>query len=335
MKRILLTGATGDVGGETLDELLRQGDRYRVRLLLRPSKKNIRFHRSISHLVEVTWGDITSRDDCRKACRDIDACIHLAGVIPPLAWDSPDLSEKINVEGTANLVRAMEEVSPSARFVFTSSISVYGDRLSNPLIYYDDPLRPNPGDYYGKSKMDAEKIVRESSLTWVIFRLAYITTPIKPLNRENMRLLFLMPLDTSVEILESDDTALALVRVLENENLYGRVHNLAGGESCRTTFREYLDRYLSLYGLGKQFFPDQAFSSGGFYCGFYGDTEEVQKELGFQRHTLDDHFRRVRENIHPLVPPLACIFRLPVRAWLMRYSEPLKRKRESFLSDEG
>lgn len=329
MKRILLTGATGDVGGETLKELLRHEEAYKIRVLLRPSKKNIRFHHAISHCVEVIWGDITSREDCLKACRDIDACIHLAGVIPPLAWDRPDLAEKINVQGTGNLVRALEEVSPSARFVFTSSISVYGDRLSDPVILCGDSPNPNPGDHYGKSKLDAERIVRDSSLTWVIFRLAYITTPVKPLNRENMRLLFLMPLDTSVEILESDDTALALVRVLENDTLYGRAHNLAGGDTCRTTFREYLDRYLGIYGLGKRFFPDNAFSSGKFYCGFYGDTKEVQKELIFQRHTLDDHFHRVRKNIHPLIPPLACIFRLPVRAWLLRYSEPLKRRRES------
>jgi thioester reductase-like protein len=41
-KRVLLTGASGSMGGEALKELLRRKDDYDVVLLIRPSKQNRR-----------------------------------------------------------------------------------------------------------------------------------------------------------------------------------------------------------------------------------------------------------------------------------------------------
>jgi len=101
-------------------------------------------------------------------------CYHLAAIIPPLADKMPALAEAVNITGTKNLVECTEKFSPEAFFLYASSISVYGDRNSNPWIKVSDPLRPSYRDEYARTKIEAEKIVMSSRLKWTIFRLTAI-----------------------------------------------------------------------------------------------------------------------------------------------------------------
>lgn len=84
------------------------------------------------------------------------------------------------------------------RFIFASSIAVYGDRRNTPEITESDKPNPGKADHYAQQKPAAEDLVRESSLPWVILRLSYIVSP------ENLRtdpLMFHMPLlDTQIEV---------------------------------------------------------------------------------------------------------------------------------------
>jgi nucleoside-diphosphate-sugar epimerase len=285
---ILLTGAFGNVGESTLIHLIEKG--YTVRIFDLDTDENRKKAQKYQDHIEVMWGDIRNIKDVKKAVKDIDVVIHVAAVIPPLADKNPELARAVNVEGTKNIVKALH---PETRLIYTSSVSVYGDRVDNPFITVDDPVHPNEEDEYAKTKVAAEKIVMNSGVLWVIFRLTYIVSPEK---LEMDPLMFHMPLNTCIEVCHTQDTGKALANAVGNDMVWGKIFHIAGGEKCRTTYREYLNRMMDIFGLGENWLPEEAFSTGKFHCG-YMDTAESQELLQYQEHTIEDYYTEVKNQV--------------------------------------
>jgi nucleoside-diphosphate-sugar epimerase len=287
----LLTGPFGNVGLSTLKELLKR--KYDVRVFDIKNKKNRRISNKFKHQVEIIWGDIKNPKDVEKAVSGCDVILHVAAIIPPLADRYPKLAEAVNVGGTSNIIKAMENQPQKPKLIFTSSVAIYGDRLRNPLIKTTDPLTPNHHDEYAKQKVRCEEIVRKSGLEWVICRLTYIVS----LNKLQMDpLMFEMPLDTCIEICDTKDVGLALTNAIESEEIWGETLHISGGERCRITYREYLNEMLDIFGIGNNVLPEEAFSTNGFHCGFM-TTDKSQALLNYQRHTIDDYFFEVRKKV--------------------------------------
>lgn len=167
-KSILLTGASGTVGYEVLKQLV-EIPNLAITVFDKKTKTSLKKLNPFKNRVDLVYGDITNQTDIEKIVHNHDYTIHLAAIIPPLADDYPELAQKVNVESTTMLIRLLEIHSPECFFIYSSSISVYGDRLENPYIYVGDPLKPSPGDEYAVTKIAAEKIIRESNLDWTIF----------------------------------------------------------------------------------------------------------------------------------------------------------------------
>jgi nucleoside-diphosphate-sugar epimerase len=287
--RVLVTGASGIVGLNTVEELLMQG--RTIRLFDLPTRKNKRILKRFGKRADLRWGDIRRREDLQEAVRDVDAVIHLAAIIPPLADRKPALAESVNVGGTATLLACLREANPAARVLFTSSISVYGDRVTSPYISMNDPLTPNPDDHYAHHKIECERMLRASGLPFTIFRLSYIVS-VRKLGMDPI--MFDIPLATSFEICDSGDAALALANAVDDPRVIGETLHIAGGERCRISYRDYLSRMLAIFGVGRPVLPERAFRTKGFHCGFM-ETEKSQSLLHYQRSTLTDYFARVRE----------------------------------------
>jgi nucleoside-diphosphate-sugar epimerase len=251
--------------------------------------------------------------------------LHLAAVIPPLADRDPQYAETVNVGGTKKLLDAARRSSKPVRFIYTSSISVYGDRVASPWIEVGDPLRPSPHDRYAVTKIRAEELVQGSGLAWSIFRLTGVLRPDMSLDP----LMFHMPLETSLEILTCRDCGYAVVQAIEVEAVDGRIFNLGGGPRCRTTYRDCLENVFSRVGLGERFFPDEAFAGGNFHCGFYRDSDELEALLGFQREGLDEFYEQVADHLHPAARTAAAASRRLVRWFLLSQSDPwIARRRK-------
>ena len=62
----------------------------------------------------------------------------------------------VNVEGTKNVLRAMDKYCVK-NLIFTSSVAIYGLNKENP----DESHIEDPFNHYGKSKWEAEKVIRE------------------------------------------------------------------------------------------------------------------------------------------------------------------------------
>ena len=111
-KCVLLTGASGSMGHEAFLELRRRKDRYRTRLLLRPSKANKKLfapylNEEDSRWLDIVWGDLTNPEDVERSVEGIDFVLHPAAVIPPYADHHPEAARAVNLEGTRHLLEAV------------------------------------------------------------------------------------------------------------------------------------------------------------------------------------------------------------------------------------
>ncbi|HTX73010.1 MAG TPA: NAD(P)-dependent oxidoreductase [Rectinemataceae bacterium] len=305
MALVLVTGACGNVGRSTVSALLAAG--HRVRILEADTRRNrylapalCRRWRALGRgrLEAILFGDVREEAIVADAVSGIEAVVHLAAVIPPLADRDPALASSVNIQGTANLIRACisrgagRRAAPP-RFVLASSIAIYGDRLGDYWIRSGDPLKPSPGDVYAASKVEAERLVRESGLPFTMLRLSYVVWR-KKLDPDP--LLFHMPLATRIEVCHTEDVGRAFAAACVSEGVRGATLDIGGGPRCRTTYRDYLDRMFSLFGLGgASWLPERAFAASGFHCGWYADSEEAEQLLHFRRKGLEQYYAEVRE----------------------------------------
>jgi nucleoside-diphosphate-sugar epimerase len=160
---VLVTGATGYLGAEVIHALL--GNRqHKVFALVRSQEKFQRLfqwcHADSQRLTAVK-ADI---GQLQRLPPDIDTIIHTAA----FRFDSdPDEAQKVNIEGTANILRLAAN-SKVKRFIFTSSQSVYGMKGAP----WNEGARPDPQTVYAKTKYAAEQLVRKDGTDFVILRFS-------------------------------------------------------------------------------------------------------------------------------------------------------------------
>jgi nucleoside-diphosphate-sugar epimerase len=139
----LVTGATGHVGRHLVPALLKHGDK--VRCLVRSGSPRL------WNNIEYVEGDLSSKESLKKAVAGCDVIYHLAALVSYTA--SKDELWRVNVEGTKNLLEAAQ----GKKFVYLSSTGVHGKKLTKLPADESEPYRPT--DYYGRTKMEAEKAV--------------------------------------------------------------------------------------------------------------------------------------------------------------------------------
>jgi nucleoside-diphosphate-sugar epimerase len=104
--------------------------------------------------VETFYGDVLDIESLKKAVDGVDVIYHLAAVVDYLA--PKDLMFKVNVLGTKNLL----EASKGKKFIYLSSTAAMGKNLKE--IPANENTSCHPSDYYGETKLEAEKIVKEA-----------------------------------------------------------------------------------------------------------------------------------------------------------------------------
>ena len=151
--KILITGASGFIGSFIVEEALRRG--MEVWAAVRKTTSRRYLTDSRINFIEL---DFASKDALKRQLdgHTFDYVVHAAGVTKCL--DNADF-RRMNTDGTRNLVDALIELQmPLKRFVFLSSLSVYGaihERQPYQDITENDSPRPNTA--YGRSKLEAER----------------------------------------------------------------------------------------------------------------------------------------------------------------------------------
>jgi nucleoside-diphosphate-sugar epimerase len=146
--KYFLTGATGFIGGRLADALLEQGHEV-VALVRNPNKAQYLANKGI----QLVAGDITKKESMREGMTGVDGVYHVA------AWykvgAKSDEAEKINVEGTRNVLELMRELT-IPKGVYTSTLAIYGDTKGQ---IRNESFRPDPNQefpsVYDKTKSKA------------------------------------------------------------------------------------------------------------------------------------------------------------------------------------
>ncbi len=147
--KVLVTGATGFIGGNLARELWGQG--HTVRALVRPGSNHLTIEDTG---VERVPGDILDRPSVERAASGCEAVFHCAAAYTFWSRD-PDQVRRTNVEGTANVLRGAFAVGVS-RVVYTSTVSTIG-MVDSGLGDERTPLsRRALHGHYKQSKYDAE-----------------------------------------------------------------------------------------------------------------------------------------------------------------------------------
>lgn len=177
MKRVLVTGATGFVGGALVRRLGAEPGMVPVagvRRVPAPAEASVEY---------LALGDL---EDCRVSPQDLQgfsAMVHAAARVHVMHDHAADpLAEfrRVNVQGTLALARAAAAAGVS-RFVFLSSVKVNGEasRPGEPIRADDAPVPPS--DPYGLSKYEAEqglrRIADETGMELVIVRPPLVYGP--------------------------------------------------------------------------------------------------------------------------------------------------------------
>jgi nucleoside-diphosphate-sugar epimerase len=149
MKTILVTGASGFVGGHVVAVLARAG--YRIRCLVRKTSR-LDFIKEWSP--ELVFGDVTSPADLEPAVEGVDGIVHAAGIVRTLTFAD---FMRINAEGSQNLYRACLAKNPSVRrIVHIGSLAALGPTLAGRPVNEGDERRPVSD--YGRSKLAGHRI---------------------------------------------------------------------------------------------------------------------------------------------------------------------------------
>ena len=271
--KVLITGAAGRLGYEVVKLCIREG--FEVRAFDLPQVNWN--HLEVLDGVELFKGDITDKNSVKEASRDIAAAIHLAALLPPRTETSRDLTQQINVQGTRNL---LDSLNQETRIIFTSSIATYGVtanetppiKETHPQIAYNN---------YAESKIQAEKIVKESGNPWTILRIA----PISVADLLELPETVAYRGDQRVECVFVEDTGYALYRCLKEKK--NEVYNIGGGASWQMTGEEYLKRFYDALGVEVEPNYPADYTAVDWY-----DTSK-SKHLGYQRTSFNQFEKKL------------------------------------------
>lgn len=320
--KILITGATGAIGLEILHQLYQMNALENITVLARGSGKNRKKLKPYRDKIHIVYGDVTDPSSVKEAVNGQDIIFHLAALIPTVEDEDHDLVKRVNINGTKNVVEAMHAVVPNAFLVFSSSVATYGDRLKNPMIKVEDELKGPEHDHYAYTKVEAEKLIRNSGLNWCIYRLSAI---MGIGNHKVSTMMFDMPLETPMEFATVKDTARAFINTTDHlEEVKHRTFNLSGGIECRIVYQEFISRAFNHFGLGKVSFPEYAFAKQNFHCGYFLDCDELEEILHFRSDNVESYFTEFKQSV-PVVQRYATIpFSWVVKKYLLTLSKPYK-----------
>ncbi|XP_059633052.1 uncharacterized protein LOC132275882 [Cornus florida] len=165
MKKVLVTGASGYLGGRLCHALLRHG--HSVRAFVRPTSELSCLPRptdgdDCGGSLELAYGDVTDYGSLLDACSGCHVIFHAAALVEP--WlPEPSKLFSVNVGGLKNVLQAYKETKTVEKIIYTSSFFALGSTDG----YVADESQIHPAKFfcteYEKSKAVADKIAIDAA----------------------------------------------------------------------------------------------------------------------------------------------------------------------------
>lgn len=227
--KVLLTGASGFVGREVARQALAQG--CHVRALVRNPDSTASRKLATRRRLELVPGDILTPGSLAPALDGCEAVIHLVGIISEVGTQT---YERVHIEGTRHLLTAAKTVGLK-QFIHMSALGA----------------RPHAVSRYHQSKWAAEELVRQSGLTYTIFRPSIIYGPgdgfvnlFERLSRISPILPIMGDGKNKLQPIPVEQVAQCFVTALTDARAKNQTFDLCGREAL--SFEELLDLILAV-----------------------------------------------------------------------------------------
>jgi UDP-glucose 4-epimerase len=218
-----------------------------------------------------------------------DAILHIAGQSSgEISFDDPAYDLRTNTESTLRLIK-FGLANGCRRFIYASSMSVYGDVPEIPIA---ETREPRPLSFYGVGKLASEhymRIYQSKGLQPTALRFFNVYGPLQNMKnlRQGMVSIFLAQLikhdkvvvkgalDRFRDFIFIDDVVGRTVSIIDKPETYGGVFNIASG--VKTTVGELLDLMKKQSGIDKEIV---------IAAGTPGDQKGIQADVSLARRTF-------------------------------------------------
>jgi nucleoside-diphosphate-sugar epimerase len=330
-QKVLLTGASGNMGLAGLRELVKDNDKQDIVILALNNDRDRERLQGFENMkcVTIHWGDLTNYRDVFECVKDVDIILHVAALVSPAADYHPKLAMKVNYGSMRNIIRAIKEQGRTndVKLVYIGTVAETGDRM--PPIHWGrigDPIKPSVFDYYAVSKVAAERLLIESGLKyWVSLRQTGIIGP--AMSRIKDAIMFHNCLDNVLEYVSDKDSGILLGNLCREEyngelpdDFWGHVYNIGGGESCRV---DTYSMYRYLYGtIGfrdfKYIMDPRWYATRNFHGQYYLDSDKLENYLHFRHDSMQYFYDEYLKNLGNTAIVSRIICRLPGGQRFMR-----------------
>jgi len=174
--KILVTGSNGLLGQKLVERCLKESNIEVVATSAGPNR-NTAFN-LIYHTL-----DITNSEEVEKVLSQLkpDVVINTAAMTNvDQCEEEKEKSWQINVEGVRNVVKSCLKTGSFLLHLSTDFI------FDGTKMLLDEEDKPNPINYYGETKLESEKIIRNSKISWAIARTVLVYGYTKGMNRSNI-----------------------------------------------------------------------------------------------------------------------------------------------------
>lgn len=307
-KIVALTGSSGNMGVETLAQLMESDVIDKVKVLLLKNRREKRYariwKRKYGERIEIIFGDIANIEDCKKLVKDSDYVLNLAAVIPPLADHYPIETDRCNRIGAKNIVDSVEAIKVNQpKLVHISTVAIYGNRnYKHPWGRVGDPLISSTYDEYSASKIKGERFVLDSDIIhWVVLRQTGMLH--KKMLTNNMKdgLMFHTCFNAPIEWVTARDSGLLMRRLIEKDGkneieecFWKKCYNIGGGACNRVTGYDTFDEGFKIIGGSTQkYMKPQWNSIRNFHCMWFQDSHILNDYFDFQKEDIKDFWQEI------------------------------------------
>ncbi|MDC1164924.1 NAD-dependent epimerase/dehydratase family protein [Gammaproteobacteria bacterium] len=265
-KTFVVIGGAGLIGSHTIDQLI-QHDVKRVIIydnLTRGSMDNLEIASKDSRVEFYDiGGDILQTDILNKALHGADGVFHFAALWLLQCHEFPHSAFDVNVRGTFNVMEACVQ-NNIKRLVYSSSASVYGDAITEPMKEDHPYLNKN---FYGATKICAEALLNayfyRYNLNYVGLRYMNVYGPRQDYKGAYIAVIMKM-LDAidngdaptimgdgseALDFIAVEDCAKANIRAMQSTAVN---ENYNVGTGIRTSLKELAEMIVKLTGSSKE-----------------------------------------------------------------------------------
>lgn len=157
----MITGGAGFIGSHLAARFAELGHSVRVFDNFATGKRDNLAN--TTGTIEILEGDLRQREDCDRACSDIEVVFHIAALPSvPVSIEKPQETHDVNVNGTFNILTAARK-NGCRRVIYAGSSSCYGDSEISPK---HEGLTPAPLSPYAVQKLTGEYYMRVFYSCW-------------------------------------------------------------------------------------------------------------------------------------------------------------------------